>query len=271
MPNLAETVKNERPFVDVVVEGAVAALWLNRPENRNALSRAMMSALGAALETLSGRKDLRVIVLAARGPVFCSGHDLKEMTAHRADADAGRGFFQATMAQCSALMQSLLAHPLPIIAAVDGMASAAGCQLVASCDLAVAGERARFCTPGVNIGLFCSTPMVALSRNLPRKQAMEMLLTGDVFNADDALRFGLVNAVAQQDAVAEATALADKIAGKSNAAIAYGKRAFYQQTTMNLPDAYAHASAVMVENMLEAQAREGVEAFLQKRPPNWSE
>jgi len=253
-------------------ENGIALLSLNRPAARNALSLAMIGALSEALTAIAADRAVRAVVLAGEGPAFCSGHDLKELTAARADDDRGRGFFDATMRACAAMMQQIVALPQPVIAAVEGVATAAGCQLVASCDLAVAGENAQFGTPGVNIGLFCSTPMVALSRNLTRKHAMEMLLLGDLIGADDGYRFGLVNrVVAAGQATAKALELARTVAGKSGATVALGKRAFYEQAEMTLDQAYAHASRVMVENMLARDAEEGIGAFVAKRKPVWEQ
>ncbi|BDV35917.1 enoyl-CoA hydratase [Methylocystis iwaonis] len=251
--------------------GHVARLTLNRPASRNALSVAMLAALSQRLDGLEKRGDIRVVVLQAEGPAFCAGHDLKELTAHRSDADGGRGFFEETMRGCSALMQKIVGLRQPVIAAVDEIATAAGCQLVASCDLAVAGPNARFCTPGVDIGLFCSTPAVALSRNLAPKHALEMLLTGFPIGAEAALRIGLVNRVSQDGARTGARALAELIAAKSPEAIRFGKRAFYAQREKPLVEAYDLASAVMAENMLAEDAKEGIAAFLEKRAPEWRE
>jgi enoyl-CoA hydratase/carnithine racemase len=215
---------------------------------------------------------VRAVVLAAAGPVFCAGHDLRELTGHRADADGGRAFFVATMERCAAVMQALVALPQPVIAAVQGVATAAGCQLVASCDLAVASAKARFCTPGVDIGLFCSTPAVALSRAVARKPALEMLLLGDMVPAEEALRIGLVNRVVSPDSVLPtAMGLARRIAERSALTVRMGKQAFNRQAGMALPDAYAHASSVMVENLMAGDAAEGVEAFLGKRRPVWQD
>ena len=252
--------------------GAVAVLTLARPASRNALSEAMLAALRESLAAIAADRAVRAVIFAAEGPVFCAGHDLKEMTAHRADADGGRAYFAELMGRCSAIMQAIVALPQPVIAAVEGIATAAGCQLVASCDLAVAGADARFCTPGVNLGLFCSTPMVALSRNLSRKHAMEMLLTGDFFSPEDARAFGLVNRVVPAgEARASALTLAARIADKSAATVKIGKRAFYAQAEMPLAQAYGHASAVMVENMLARDAEEGIGAFTEKRAPVWEQ
>jgi enoyl-CoA hydratase/carnithine racemase len=248
----------------------VALLTLNRAETRNSLSRAMIAALSAALADFSGDRDVCAIVLAANGPVFSAGHDLKELAAHRADADGGRAFYAETMHDCAQLMRAIVANPKPVIAAVQGTATAAGCQLVATCDLAVAAETAKFATPGVNIGLFCSTPMVALSRNVSRKQAMEMLLLGEMLPADAAREHGLVNRVVPQSRVLEeALAMASQIASKSPATVAIGKTAFYRQLEMGLADAYDYAAGVMVENMMHGDAEEGIGAFLEKRAPEW--
>lgn len=250
----------------------VLRLTLNRPVARNALSSALMLTLLDGLEDAAADPAIRVIVLAANGPVFCAGHDLRELTAARAEPDSGKENFAALFTQCSKLMQAIVMHPRPVIAEVQGVATAAGCQLVASCDLAVAANTAKFATPGVNIGLFCSTPMVALSRNVPRKAAMEMLLTGDMVTAEEALRIGLINrAVAPESLTAETMALAAKIAAKPAATIRTGKHAFYQQLEMKLEDAYAFAARVMTENMLHAESREGIGAFLEKREPQWPE
>ena len=250
--------------------GRVALLTLNRPESRNSLSEAMLTALLAAIEDISASKRISAIVIAAAPPAFCAGHDMREMTARRSDSDRGRAFFEMLMHLCSNVMQAIVRCPKPVIAAVNGMASAAGCQLVASCDLAVAGTSARFATPGVNIGLFCSTPMVALSRNLGRKHAMEMLLLGEAVSAAQALEMGLVNrVVADADVLGEALAIAERIASKSAATVAIGKEALYRQLEMPLSGAYDYASRVMTENMLIRDAEEGIGAFLEKRAPRW--
>ena len=250
----------------------VATLVLNRPAARNALSLATISALSDALSAIAADSAVRAVVLAAEGPVFSSGHDLKELKAARAGEDKGRAFFDLTMRACAAMMQQIVALPQPVIAAVEGPATAAGCQLVATCDLAVVGEKAQFCTPGVSIGLFCSTPMVALTRNLTRKHAMEMLLTGDMYSAAEAFRFGLINrVVAAGSALAEAQALAQRVAARSTLTVRTGKHAFYAQAEMGLADAYDHAARVMVENMLALDAQEGIDAFLEKRAPEWKD
>jgi enoyl-CoA hydratase/carnithine racemase len=250
----------------------ILRLTLNDEPRRNALSEAMLSALGAAFAGAGEDPAVRVIVLAARGPAFCAGHDLKEMTAGRAGEDRGRAYFERVMAMCSGVMQGIVTCPKPVIAEVTGVATAAGCQLVASCDLAVAADSARFSTPGVHIGLFCSTPMVALSRNVANKHAMEMLLTGDMIAADRAEAMGLVNRVAASGDVTETCMdLARRIASKSSMTLATGKRAFYAQREMPLADAYDYASRVMVENMLARDAEEGIGAFIEKRQPQWQD
>jgi enoyl-CoA hydratase/carnithine racemase len=253
-------------------DGPVAILALDRPQARNALSEALIAAISAELDAIAAEPGVRVVVITAEGPVFSSGHDLRELTAHRAAGDRGRAAFDRILRSCAAMMQRVVRQPQPVIAAVEGTATAAGCQLVASCDLAVAGEAARFCTPGVHIGLFCSTPMVALSRNVARKHAMEMLLLGELVPAAEARRMGLVNRVTPVGgALAEAMAMARVNAQKSGPVLAIGKRAFYEQAEMPLARAYDHAAAVMVENMLARDAQEGIGAFLEKRPPVWEE
>jgi len=248
----------------------VAIVTMNHPQARNCLSIAMIDSLHLAVSELAREAGIAAIVLAANGPAFSAGHDLKELTAHRADADRGLAFFEHTMGRCSAMMQAIVACPRPVIAAVQGTATAAGCQLVASCDLAVAADTAQFCTPGVNIGLFCSTPMVALSRNVPRKRAMEMLLLGDMLPAAQAAEYGLVNRVVTQERLMpEALALAAKIGEKPPSTVALGKAAFYKQAEMPLAEAYEYASAVMTRNMMARDAVEGIAAFLDKRKPNW--
>jgi len=257
-------VRIERP------DAGVALVTLDRPDSRNALSLAMIAALHGAIDTLGADTGVKAIVLAANGPAFSAGHDLKELTSHRSDADGGLAFYTDTMGRCAAMMQAIVACPKPVIAAVETTATAAGCQLVATCDLAVAGEAARFCTPGVNIGLFCSTPMVALSRNVPRKRAMEMLLLGEMISASEAADYGLVNRVVPGEEVrSQALAMARRIAAKSQVTVAIGKAAFYRQIEEGLAGAYDYAAAVMVENMMKADAEEGIGAFLEKRKPEW--
>lgn len=254
------------------LEGGVLRLTLNDTGTRNSLSEAMMAELSAALISAANDKAVRVVVLAAHGPAFSSGHNLKEITAHRADPDKGAAYFSGLFQSCAELMLGVVRNPKPVIAEVAGLASAAGCQLVASCDLAIAAETARFCTPGVNIGLFCSTPMVALSRNVTPKHAMEMLLTGDIFSAKDAAGMGLINHVVKAEALsATVMALAAKIAAKSMVTVKTGKQAFYRQIDLPLEDAYAYASRIMTENLLMRDAEEGIAAFIGKRPPQWTD
>ena len=251
---------------------AVAVLTLNRPAARNSLSAAMLADLIDSFAAIRADEATRAVVLAAEGPAFCAGHDLREITAHRADPDGGRAFYECLFASCSDLMQAIVSLPQPVIACVNGVATAAGCQLVAACDLAVASTAASFATPGVNIGLFCSSPMVALSRSVGRKHAMEMLLTGDLVGAADAMRIGLVNRVVPVgEERGEALRFARLIASKSAAAIRIGKPAFYRQLEMPLAEAYEHVSRVMVENMLKPDASEGISAFLAKRSPIWGD
>jgi enoyl-CoA hydratase/carnithine racemase len=249
---------------------SIAILTLNRPRSRNSLSEAMLSALQAAIDRISASADVRAVVITANGPAFSAGHDMKEMTARRSDADGGLAYFSDLMDRCSLMMQSIVRSPKPFIAAVEGIATAAGCQLVATCDLAVAGVDARFATPGVNIGLFCSTPMVALSRNVPRKRAMEMLLLGDMLPAQDAAAYGLVNRVVPRGrALAEAMIMAEAIAAKSSATIAIGKETFYRQLEVPLAEAYRDAAETMARNMMFRDAEEGIGAFIEKRAPQW--
>ena len=244
-------------------------LVLNRPRARNSLSLDMLAALEAALVEIAA-SDARCVLLAAEGPVFCAGHDLKEMAAHRADADAGLGFYTTAMAACARVMQAVVNLPQPVIAVVEGVATAAGCQLVASCDMAVATPDAKFCTPGVDIGLFCSTPAVALSRAVPRKAAMDMLLTGRMVGAREAHAMGLISRLAD-DARAAAEVIAEGIAARSALTIRMGKAGFNRQAGCALPDAYAAAAQVMVDNMMVHDAGEGIGAFLEKRHPQWQD
>ena len=250
----------------------IAVLTLNRPATRNTLSEAMLEALGDALTAIAHDERVRAVVLAANGPAFCAGHDLKELHRRRSDADHGRGYFKHVMATCSTMMQQIVALPQPVIAAVQATATAAGCQLVASCDLAVAARTAKFATSGINVGLFCSTPMVALSRNVPRKQAMEMLVTGEMVAAEHAERIGLVNRVVEPGREREeALKLARIVSRKSALAIKLGKQAFHRQAEMTLAEAYKYTSDVMVENLLDQDAVEGIDAFIAKREPKWQD
>ena len=256
-------------LIDAQRSGAILRLTLCNPP-ANALSIDAMEALQVELEAARDDDRVRVIILAASGKLFSAGHDLKEMTAHRADADLGKAFFQKTFSLCSLMMQSIVDHPKPIIAQVDGIATAAGCQLIASCDLAIASDRSSFGVNGIDVGLFCSTPAVALMRNISRKRAMEMLLTGEMIDAATALEFGLVNRVVPAKSLSTITAeVAETIASKSPLAIRLGKQAVRQQGQMNLAEAYECASRVMIENMLASDAKEGISAFFEKRAPSW--
>lgn len=254
------------------LEDGILTLTLNRPERRNSLSEEMIGALHQAIDAAGDNADCHAVIIAAKGHVFSAGHDLKEMNAARQHEDRGRAYYADIMGRCAAMMMAISACPKPVIAQVDGVATAAGCQLVASCDLAVASKTARFCTPGVHIGLFCSTPMVPLSRNVSRKHALEMLLLGGMISAKRAARMGLVNRTAKPKKTAKkARELAAIIASKSKVTIKTGKEAFYRQIDMNLADAYQHASAVMVDNMLAKDAEEGINAFVEKRQPKWQD
>ena len=252
------------------IQNNTLTLTLNQPEKRNALSLEMLESLYMEILNAKNNPDIRVIVIAANGSVFCAGHDLKELNQRRNDLDNGKAFFEKTMSLCSQVMQAIVNHPRPVIAKIQGMATAAGCQLVASCDLAIAVDSAKFCTPGVNIGLFCSTPMVALSRNIPRKKAMQMLLLGDVIDAQTAQNNGLINLAVQPDNLDGAVEqYCQRLCDKSTTTLTIGKEAFYQQAEMTLEQAYNFTSEVMVKNMLHNEAKEGMNAFLEKRTPNW--
>ena len=267
----ARAAGNETPLLREN-EGNIAVLTLDRPQARNTLSEGTLAAMRAELAAISEESHIRAVVIAANGPVFSAGHDLKELTAHRADADGGRAYTREVIASCSTMMMAIIRLPQPVIAAVEGTATAAGCQLVATCDLAVAAATAKFCTPGVHIGLFCSTPMVALSRNVARKHAMEMLLTGDTIDANEACRIGLINRVVEAGtAREEALQLARRIAAKSKAVVKLGKEAFYRQIEMSIADAYDYASEVMVQNMMLGDAAEGMSAFVDKRTAKWKD
>ncbi|EKS38687.1 enoyl-CoA hydratase [Afipia clevelandensis] len=252
--------------------GSIAVLTLDSPATRNALSEAMIAALQDALDSIRDDKNIRAVVIAANGPAYSSGHNLKELTARRSDADKGRAYFAQMMKSCSDMMQTIVRLPKPVVAAVQGVATAAGCQMVATCDLAVASDQATFGTPGIDIGLFCSTPMVALTRNVPRKHAMHMLLTGEHISAQRALELGLVNSVVPAGTEREAAiALAERIAVKSAYTLKVGKEAFYRQAEMSLADAYTYAAQVMTENMMARDAQEGIGAFIEKRDPKWED
>ncbi len=253
-------------------DGPIAILTLNRPNARNSLSEGLLTALQTELDVIAEQKEIRAVVIAANGSAFSAGHDLKELTARRSDADGGRAYFAQIMTMCSTMMQTIVRLPKPVVASVQGIASAAGCQLVATCDLAVASDAATFATPGVDIGLFCSTPMVALSRNVSRKHAMGMLLTGEPIDAETARAMGLVNKVAPAGKELDAAiALAKVVASKSTRTVKIGKEAFYRQLEMPLSEAYRYTAQVMTENMMAHDAEEGINAFIAKRPPIWED
>ncbi len=252
--------------------GAVARLTMNAPERLNALSEEMLDALQAEFDSLRNDKSIRAVILSGAGKAFCAGHDLKQMTAGRQSEDGGKAYFQDLFARCARMMMSIQSLPQPVIAQVHGIATAAGCQLVATCDMAIAAEGTRFGVNGVNIGLFCSTPMVALSRNIPRKQAFEMLTTGAFISAERAAELGLVNRVVPEMLLEhESNALGELVASKLGAAVKIGKEAFYQQLQMPLDQAYAYTGDVMAQNMLHRDTEEGISAFIEKRPPNWTQ
>lgn len=258
---------SDSPFILRSDAGGASTLTLNRPESRNALSLGMLQALAIEMDRAAADPTVRVVVLKGAGPAFCAGHDLKELR----DARFGGDYVKALFAECTKVMLAILHLPKPVIAEVRGVATAAGCQLVATCDLALAAEDARFATPGVNIGLFCSTPMVALSRNVGRKAAMRMLLTGELIDADTAVRIGLINeAVPAAELAHRTAALVTTIAAKSPLILAIGKEAFYRQAEFSVARAYAYTAEVMANNLSTRDAHEGIGAFLDKRPPVWS-
>ncbi len=264
--------KNSKVLETFLNDNGVMRFNLNSPENLNALSENMMDLIQKALNKASLNKNVRVIIISGEGSTFSSGHDLKELKSARKNQDKGKSFFNKIMVKCSKMMQSIIKNPKPVIAEVGGTATAAGCQLVASCDLAYANKLAKFATPGVNIGLFCSTPMVALSRNLSNKHSMEMLLTGELISSDKACKIGLINDVLENDKLKKHTQnQAIKISKKSSLTLKIGKEAFYNQINMSLSEAYDYASNVMVQNMLKLDAEEGINAFLEKRPPYWQD
>lgn len=260
------------PILERHVTGAIAHLHMNAPERLNALSDEMLAALQREFDHLRQDRSVRAVILSGAGKAFCAGHDLKQMTAARQAPDGGKAAFRDLFDRCAQMMQSIQSLPQPVIAQVHGIATAAGCQLVASCDMAVAATGTRFGVNGVNIGLFCSTPMVALSRNIPRKQAFEMLTTGQFIQADRAQELGLVNrVVAHEDLESETRTLAETVADKLGVAVKIGKEAFYRQMQMPLDAAYAYTGDVMVENMLHRDTEEGIAAFLEKRDPTWEQ
>ncbi len=252
--------------------GAIAHLTLNAPERLNALSDEMLAALQSELDALRDDRSIRAVILSGAGKAFCAGHDLKQMTAGRQAEDGGKAYFSDLFSRCARMMMSIQSLPQPVIAQVHGIATAAGCQLVATCDLAIAADTTRFGVNGVNIGLFCSTPMVALSRNIPRKQAFEMLTTGKFISAHRAAELGLINrTVPEAELTQETMALAETLTAKLGAAVKIGKQAFYEQIQMPLDQAYAYTGEVMAQNMMHRDTEEGISAFIEKRPPNWTQ
>ena len=271
-PNEGPAPQTGEQLVARSIDDGVATLTLNRPSAMNCLSMAMLEALQKALDSIAADQSVRTVILAANGRGFCAGHDLKEMTAHRRDTDGGRAYYNALFAACSKMMLSIRNLPVPVIAQVQGIATAAGCQLVAACDLAICSTTARFGVNGVDSGLFCSTPMVPLSRNIPAKAAMEMLVLGEIIDADRAVSLGLINrAVSADDLAQSVIAIARRAASKSKAVVALGKRAFYEQLEMSIEDAYSHTSKVIVDNMMMRDAQIGIGAFIDKSTPEWED
>lgn len=254
------------------IDNGILRLTLNNSKHQNTLSDSMMESLKKELSDVAINESIRVVILAANGPIFCAGHDLKEITEARNNEDLGYAYFEKLFNTCSELMQLIVNNPKPIIAEVNGIATAAGCQLVASCDLAIGSDKAKFATPGVNIGLFCSTPMVALSRNISNKHAMEMLLTGEMIDAKKAKEIGLINNnVSSKNLMQETLKLAKKVASKSSMTLKVGKHAFYAQSSLDLSEAYKYTSKVMLDNILKDDAKEGIDAFINKRDPEWKD
>ena len=250
----------------------ISNIILNDQKNQNTLSENMINELTLALDIADKDNDVKVIILSSKGNIFCAGHNLKDLNSQRLQNDKGESYFKKIFQMCSQLMLKINKNNKPVIAMVDGIATAAGCQLISSCDLAYSSNRAKFATPGVNIGLFCSTPMVPLSRNVAKKHAMEMLLTGDLINAEKAMNIGLINDIFETEKLnKEVTEIANKIASKSKNTIKIGKKAFYEQKEMSLEDAYTYTSKIMADNMLHQDSEEGINAFLEKRIPNWKQ
>ena len=258
-------------FISENIQDNILRVTLNNPSTQNTLSLDMIRRLQTVFENADKNHDIKVIILASSGKIFCAGHNLKEINNHRSDPDKGLGFFTILINSCSELMLTILHNSKPVIAEVNGVATAAGCQLVASCDLAYASTNAKFATPGVNIGLFCSTPMVALSRAVKNKHSMEMLLTGDLIKAEKAIEIGLINNIfINKDLTKEVNLIAELISKKSSLTLKVGKKAFYEQSGMKIVEAYKYASEVMIKNMMEVESEEGISAFIEKRKPNWS-
>ena len=259
-------------LVKVAINKKILNLTLNDPEHQNTLSEDMIAELDKNLQDAAKDNSVKVIILSSTGPVFCAGHNLKDLNSKRSDIDKGKGYFEKIFKSCSDLMINIIKNPKPVIASINGIATAAGCQLVASCDLAYASTNAKFATPGVNIGLFCSTPMVALSRNVNKKPSMEMLLTGDLIESTKAKEIGLINEVCSPEQLVEKVfVIAEKISSKSMTTLKIGKEAFYKQKEMTIEEAYKYTSAVMIENMLKKDSEEGISAFIEKRTPTWEE
>ena len=259
-------------LVKVAINKKILNLTLNDPEHQNTLSEDMIAELDKNLQDAAKDNSVKVIILSSTGPVFCAGHNLKDLNSKRSDIDKGKGYFEKIFKSCSNLMINIIKNPKPVIASINGIATAAGCQLVASCDLAYASTNAKFATPGVNIGLFCSTPMVALSRNVNKKPSMEMLLTGDLIESTKAKEIGLINEVCSPEQLVEKVfGIAEKISSKSMTTLKIGKEAFYKQKEMTIEEAYNYTSAVMIENMLKKDSEEGISAFIEKRTPTWEE
>ena len=259
-------------LVKVAINKKILNLTLNDPEHQNTLSEDMIAELDKNLQDAAKDNSVKVIILSSTGPVFCAGHNLKDLNSKRSDIDKGKGYFEKIFKRCSNLMINIVKNPKPVIASINGIATAAGCQLVASCDLAYASTNAKFATPGVNIGLFCSTPMVALSRNVNKKPSMEMLLTGDLIESTKAKEIGLINEVCSPEQLVEKVfVIAEKISSKSMTTLKIGKEAFYKQKEMTIEEAYKYTSAVMIENMLKKDSEEGISAFIEKRTPTWEE
>ena len=257
-------------FISENIQDNILRVTLNNPLTQNTLCLDMIRRLQTVFENADKNHDIKVIILASLGKIFCAGHNLKEINNHRSDPDKGLGFFTILINSCSELMLTILHNSKPVIAEVNGVATAAGCQLVASCDLAYASTNAKFATPGVNIGLFCSTPMVALSRAVKNKHSMEMLLTGDLIKAEKAIQIGLINNIfINKDLTKEVNLIAELISKKSSLTLKVGKKAFYEQSGMKIVEAYKYASEVMIKNMMEAESEEGILAFIEKRKPNW--
>ena len=257
-------------FISENIQDNILRVTLNNPSTQNTLSLDMIRRLQTVFENADKNHDIKVIILASSGKIFCAGHNLKEINNHRSDPDKGLGFFTILINSCSELMLTILHNSKPVIAEVNGVATAAGCQLVASCDLAYASTNAKFATPGVNIGLFCSTPMVALSRAVKNKHSMEMLLTGDLIKAEKAIEIGLINNIfINKDLTKEVNLIAELISKKSSLTLKVGKKAFYEQSGMKIVEAYKYASEVMIKNMMEVESEEGISAFIEKRKPKW--